>query len=42
MRDQLRLYENNAEEAHLNKSLLFRFHNLELVPVDSIFWNEHP
>ena len=35
MHDQLRSYENNMEAAHLNKSLVFRFHNLE--PVQ--FWN---
>ena len=42
MRDQLRSYENNAEAVHRNKSLLFRFHNLEPVPMDSILCNEYP
>ena len=34
--------QNKAEGAYLNKLLLLQFNNLELFPMDSLFWNEHP
>ena len=42
IRDQWRLYTNNPEVVQPNKFLLFWFHNLELVVIDSVLWCEHP